>query len=474
MYPSKCLTIKIKQMKNYIIRYILLAVVTTLTWSCSDDFITLESISEATAEGFYRTGDDFNNAVVACYDALQSNNQYGLAFDRLLGLRADDAVDDNASASSRASDIDKFVASASNTFIESAWKGTYIGISRCNIVISRIDAIDMDASLKKQLKAEAQFVRALIYFNAVRIWGDVPLITAEQSVQQTNQQIQDKTLIRNSVADVYAAIIQDLMFAELNLPASNGVRATSGAAKSLLGKVYLTQGKYPEAAAKLNEVIGDYQLLPNFADVFDVGNKNNAEIVFAVSYDKGVDGEGHAPWFSNANFVIVPNSLLSAYNPNDSRLPLVQTSPGTTGLIPGKFFDLEFQGQVGNDFPVLRYSDVLLMRAEALNEVAYDSDVNGDAFTLLNQVRTRATLTPYTNTDLTNQQEFREAILLERKFELALEFDRWFDLVRTGTAISEMAKVGQTISAKDLLFPIPQSEMEIVNNPSGFPQNPGY
>lgn len=462
-------------MKNYTIKYILLTVVTMLTWSCSDDFITLESISEATSEGFYKTGDDFNNAVVACYDVLQSKDQYGLAFDRVLGLRADDAVDDNASASSRASDIDKFVASASNTFVTSAWKGTYIGISRCNIVTSRIDAVDMDASLKKQLKAEAQFIRALIYFNAVRIWGDVPLITTEQSVQQTNQKILDKTLIRNSVADVYTVIIQDLMSAEQNLPTSNDdSRATSGAAKALLGKVYLTQGDYPKAAAKLNEVIGDYQLEPNFADVFDVGNKNNAEIIFAVGYDKSIAGEGHAPWFSDSNFVIVPSSLISAYNPMDTRLPLLQTSLGTTGLIPGKFFDLEFQGQVGNDFPVLRYSDVLLMRAEALNEVAYDSDVNGDAFTLLNQVRTRARLAPYTNTDLTNQQEFREAILLERKFELALEFDRWFDLVRTGTAISEMAKVGQTISAKDLLFPIPQSEMEIVNNPSGFPQNPGY
>jgi len=462
-------------MKNYKIKYIYLTIVTILAWSCSEEFISLDPISSASTDAFYETGEDFNNAVIGCYDALQSDDQYGLAFDRILGLRADDAVDDNASASSRASDIDKFVASAANTFIESAWKGTFIGISRCNLVISRIETADVDVSLKNQLKAEAQFIRALIYFNAVRIWGDVPLITAEQSVEQTRQQIQDKALIRNSVSDVYATIVEDLLFAEQNLPASNGVRATSGAAKALLGKVYLTQGDFPKASAKLNEVIGDYQLEPNFADVFDVSNKNNAEIVFAVSYNKNEAGEGHRAWFSDSNFTIVPQSLLDAYDALDTRLPLVQTSLGTTGLIPGKFFDLEFNGLVGSDFPVLRYSDVLLMRAEALNEVAYDSDdINGDAFTLLNQVRTRAGLTAYTNTDLTNQQEFREAVLLERKFEFALEFDRWFDLIRTGTAISEMAKVGQTITAKDLLFPIPQSQIEIVNNPSGFPQNPGY
>ena len=458
-----------KKMKNHIIRYILLPII-GLTWSCSDDFITLESISEATTEGFYKNSNDFNNAVVACYDALQSNDQYGLAFDRMLGLRGDDAVDDNASASSRASDIDKFVESTSNTFIESAWKGTYIGISRCNTVISRIEGVEMDTTLKNKLKAEAQFIRALIYFNAVRIWGDVPLIIEEQSVAETNQQIQDKTLIRNSVADVYDTIISDLTFAEANLPASNGVRATSGAAKALLGKVYLTKGDFPSAATKLNEVIGDYELLPNFADVFDVDNKNNNEIIFAVSYNKTIPNEGHSAWFSNANFVIVPQTLLDSYDATDTRLPLIQTSPGLTGLIPGKFFDLEENNQVGSDFPVLRYSDVLLMRAEALNEAAYVAD--GEAFNLLNQIRSRAGVASYTSVELTTQQEFREAIWKERKLELALEFDRWFDLVRTGTAISEMAKVGLTITANDFLFPIPQNEIEIVNNPTGFPQNP--
>jgi len=456
-------------MKNHIIRYILLPII-GLTWSCSDDFITLESISEATNAGFYRNSDDFNNAVVACYDALQSNDQYGLAFDRMLGLRGDDAVDDNASASSRASDIDKFVESASNTFIENAWKGTYIEISRCNTVISRIEGVEMDATLKNKLKAEAQFIRALTYFNAVRIWGDVPLIIEEQSVAETNQQIQDKTLIRNSVADVYQTIISDLTFAEANLPASNGVRATAGAAKALLGKVYLTQGDFPSAATKLNEVIGDYQLLPSFADVFDVDNKNNNEIIFAVSYNKTIPNEGHSAWFSDSNFVIVPQTLLDSYDATDTRLQLIQTSPGLTGLIPGKFFDIEVNNQVGNDFPVLRYSDVLLMRAEALNEAAYVSD--GEAFNLLNQVRSRAGVSSYTTVELTTQQEFREAIWKERKLELALEFDRWFDLVRTGTAISEMAKVGLTITANDFLFPIPQNEIEIVNNPTGFPQNP--
>ena len=445
--------------------------------SCSNDFIELTSISEASSDDFYKTSNDFENAVVACYDALQSNDLYGQAFDRLIAIRADDAVDNNSSSSTRADDVDKFQESATNGFVENAWKGSYIGISKCNVVTSRIDGIDIDASLKNQLKAEAQFTRALLYFNAVRIWGDIPLVLQEQTVLETSIQIQEKRLIRNSTADVYAAIVEDLKFAEQNLPVSNSVgRATSGAAKALLGKVYLTLGKHPEAAAKLNEVIGgNYQLLPNFADVFDVDKKNNEELIFTVAYDKNIAGEGHAAWYNNDAFVIIPQTLLDSYDASDARLSLVETSENKEGfLMPGKFFDEQNLSQFGNDFPVIRYSDVLLMRAEALNEVGYDSDPNGDAFTLLNQVRTRAGLTAYTALDLTNQEEFRDAVLLERKLELALEYQRWFDLLRTGTAISEMAKVGLTISADNLLFPIPQSEIEIINNPTGFPQNPDY
>tara|TARA_B100000809_G_scaffold138551_1_gene136155 strand:- start:16381 stop:17763 length:1383 start_codon:yes stop_codon:yes gene_type:complete len=460
-------------MKNYKTRFILV-VSACLLLSCNSDFIELTSISESSSENFYVTSNDFENAVVACYDALQSDDLYGEAFDRLIAIRADDAVDDNSSSSTRAADIDKFEESATNAFVYKAWRGSYIGISRCNIVLSRIDEADIDTSLKNQLKSEAQFIRALIYFNAIRMWGDVPLITQEQSVAQINQQIQDKTLIRNSVTDVYATIIEDLTFAEQNLAVNNDFRrATRDAAKSLLGKVYLTQGNFPQAKLKLNEVIGNYELLTSFESVFDVDNKNNKEIIFSISYDKNIANEGHSAWYSNDNFVIIPQTLLDSYDANDTRLPLVKTSENNEGfIIPGKFFDEQSQNQFGNNFPVLRYSDVLLMNAEASNEISYIAD--GEAFDLLNEVRNRAGLSNYTNSDLANQEEFRTAVLLERKLELALEYDRWFDLLRTRTAILEMSKVGLSITSDDLLFPIPQSEIEIINNPSGFPQNAGY
>ena len=251
-------------MKNYITRFILL-VAACFLWSCGDDFIDLKSISEASSDDFYSSSSDFENAVAACYAALQSNDLYGQAYDRLIAIRADDAVDNNSSSSTRASDVDKFEESATNGFVNNAWRGTYFGISRCNIVISRIEEAELDASLKNKLKAEALFVRALIYFNAVRMWGDIPLITSERTVAGTNQLIQDKALIRNSVSEVYQAIEQDLLFASQNLPNSNnGGKATSGAAKTLLSKVYLTQKKWTEAKSTLDGVNGNYSLLENF------------------------------------------------------------------------------------------------------------------------------------------------------------------------------------------------------------------
>jgi len=130
--------------------------------------------------------------------------------------------------------------------------------------------------------------------------------------------------------------------------------------------------------------------------------------------------------------------------------------------------------QIGFDLPVLRYADVLLMYAEALNEGAYSNDVNGRAFTVLNAVRNRAEATPYTAADLPDQKSFREAVWLERRLEMPLENHRWFDLLRTGQAINALAAVGLQISANDLLYPIPESEVLIMDNPVGFPQNPGY
>jgi hypothetical protein len=254
-------------------------------------------------------------------------------------------------------------------------------------------------------------------------------------------------------------------------------RATSGAAKTLLGKVLLTQRKYAGARAVLKEVIDarTYRLLPDYASVFSVTNKNNAEIIFAVKYRKGGVGEGHGLYLGTVALDPVDPNLKAAYPAADSvrrrQLDLVTLS-GTQRVVRKYFDQLSGANDVGNDFIVLRYADVLLMYAEALNEESYQA--GGEAFTALSEVRTRARLSPLTAVQLTDQASFRAAVLNERRLELALENHRWFDLLRAGTALQALQNVGINVPATRLLYPIPQSEIDIMDNPTGFQQNPGY
>jgi hypothetical protein len=148
------------------------------------------------------------------------------------------------------------------------------------------------------------------------------------------------------------------------------------------------------------------------------------------------------------------------------------TLSGTQRVVRKYFDQLSGANDVGNDFIVLRYADVLLMYAEALNEESYQA--GGEAFTALSEVRTRARLSPLTAVQLTDQASFRAAVLNERRLELALENHRWFDLLRAGTALQALQNVGINVPATRLLYPIPQSEIDIMDNPTGFQQNPGY
>ncbi len=437
--------------------------------SCSDSFIELAPISEGNAENFYKTPADFEAAVIGAYSNLASANQYGSndtrfggSFYALMEVRADDASDGEASSGTGKDvfDIDMFEDNPLSDVIDGAWTSIFKTIFDANAVISRIDNIEIDATLKNQYLGEARFLRGLAYFNAVRLWGDVPVILNEITPQEAAE------LSRNSVADVYNTIISDFTFASQNLPASLSGRATSGAAKAFLGKVYLTQKDWSNAATTLQELIGDYQLLSNVADVFDLDNENNDEIIFAVKFRGGSDGLGHLGFGTP----VYPD-LLSAYDAGDARLALLDILTNGNGAYPRKQFE-DTSNELDRDFPVLRYADVLLMLSEALNEVGYQA--TGAAFTYLNQIRTRAGISTYTSAELTNQAEFRQAVLNERRLELPLELHRWFDLLRTDNAIQALSNTGITVQQYQLLYPIPQNEINVYNNPSQFPQNPQY
>ncbi|MFT3826596.1 MAG: RagB/SusD family nutrient uptake outer membrane protein [Chitinophagaceae bacterium] len=452
--------------------------------SCKKDFLTIAPQSQSTEANFYKTTADITNAVTAAYAPLQGSSQYNGHFVTMMEARADNVEDQNPGGNAgRDYNIDRFIAKSDNVAVSGAWGSIYNAIARCNTTLSHLDVVT-NASLKSQYEGELRFLRALNYFNIVRLWGAAPLVLKPTSSEES------KSLTRNAVSEIYAAIEEDLTKAATLLPAvyTNSTdigRATAGSAKALLGKAYLTEKKYAQAAAVLKELLPvntnayKYNLLSTVADVFNVNNKMNAEIIFAVRYDKTISGQGHG---LNAYFnqPVLDPKLLSAYGSTDTRRAMLNTTTVDANNKPVNKYYETFDATtktLGRDYVVLRYADVLLMYAEALNEVAYSNDEAGDAFLYLNKIRTRAGATTFTAAMLPDQASFRAAVLQERRLEFPLELQRWFDLVRTNTAIEALKNSGLTvlnIQATQFLYPIPQSEIDIMNNAVTFPQNLGY
>ncbi len=455
--------------------YILLIAI--ISSACSNDFIDLAPFSQANVENFYKTQEDFEVAVNSIYDVLQDGRLYGNNFEILLEVRSDNGqFNDPASNSGVSFDIDKFQVSSDNPTVKGAYAALYQGVNRANIVLGRIEGIDIEVSIAKRLKGEAKFLRALFYFHLVQLYGNVPLITTELLPSEIDG------IKRDEISKIYELIENDLKEASSSLPVNYGNldkgRTTQGAANGLLAKVYLTEGKINLAKQELEKVInlGRYSLQSSIASVFSPSNEMNDEIIFAVRFKKGEGGEGRSLPFDYTQNPTINKDLINAYDPLDERLVLVQyINVSGSQKVPAKYFDvLSTSNNVGIDIPVLRYSDILLMYAEVLNEEGYVNDNQSLAIQNLNLVRERAGLTPYTTTELVNQITFQAAIYKERRLEFALEFQRWYDLKRTNTAISTFAAIGVNIEECKLIYPIPQDEIDKVNDLANFPQNDCY
>lgn len=441
--------------------------------SCGDDFLDVEPQSENTAFGFLESEEDLELAVIGLYDVLQSSGTYGQNFSYFTEAYSDHAFHrDGGRAGSRYQQFSNFEVNANNLVLNPTWDACYNGIQRANIILNRAAGIDMDASLKARRVGEAKFIRALIYFNMVRIWGGVPLI-----VDEIEDPSSTKGRGRDSAEAVYAQIIQDLIDADnAGLPnVDAGGRVTDVAVRALLGKVYLTRGDWAAAESILRSIVtgGTHQLLPGFAEVFDISNENNAESIFEVQFiaEAGEASSYHETFGPNIGDNAATTYLLDQFN-SDPRLADSFTEDNGTGFFfSNKFDDQGANGSLsGRNFIVLRYADVLLMLAETLNEQGYVT--NGEAFDFLNAIRVRAGLQPLDGQDLPDQASFRIEIQSQRQLEFAHEFHRWFDLVRWGIAHEVvLAAKGISLENHRLLFPIP--EEAIIENPA-LDQNQGY
>lgn len=446
--------------------------------SCGDSFFDLEPASSVTIDKVYKTASDYNVAVIGCYAKLQSQVNF---YTECCEYRSDNlSLGAPTAGTQDRYDIDHFTEKPSNGILSSYWANFNNNVYRCNLLLDQIDGANFAENLKKQYKGEAMFIRALNYFNMYRIWGGVP---ATKHVVSAAEALKVARYSDEQMFDLIAGDLKEIVdnnyLPETYSSADMG-RATSGAAKALLGKVYLTFHKWTEAKDILSQLIGKYQLVSPIAQVFDVDNKNNNEIIFAVHFNKEIEGEGHSYWYNLTNASDDTNqtsSLLNTFPTGDDRKDLITYVQVEKNVrLMNKFYDTKSPTfkTVGNDQILLRYADVLLMYAEALNEIQYDASEGSLALKYLNAVRQRAGISNLTVKQLPTQEKFRKGILVERQREFPYEGQRWFDLVRMGFAKSVMAENGVEIKDYQLLFPIPQQEIEKVGNKSILWQNPGY
>lgn len=446
--------------------------------SCGNSFFDLEPASSVTIDKVYKTASDYNVAVIGCYAKLQSQVNF---YTECCEYRSDNlSLGAPTAGTQDRYDIDHFTEKPSNGILSSYWANFNNNVYRCNLLLDQIDGANFAENLKKQYKGEAMFIRALNYFNMYRIWGGVP---ATKHVVSAAEALKVARYSDEQMFDLIAGDLKEIVdnnyLPETYSSADMG-RATSGAAKALLGKVYLTFHKWTEAKDILSQLIGKYQLVSPIAQVFDVDNKNNNEIIFAVHFNKEIEGEGHSYWYNLTNASDDTNqtsSLLNTFPTGDARKDLITYVQVEKNVrLMNKFYDTKSPTfkTVGNDQILLRYADVLLMYAEALNEIQYDASEGSLALKYLNAVRQRAGISNLTVKQLPTQEKFRKGILVERQREFPYEGQRWFDLVRMGFAKSVMAENGVEIKDYQLLFPIPQQEIEKVGDKSILWQNPGY
>ena len=462
-------------MKKYI--SLTLAVLALGLVSCEKELIQNPTTTKV-ADNFYANEAEMEEAVNAVFATLQFTGVYDTAMPAVGELPGEDAYDETpANDGGNYGMLDDFIVIPQSSLIANVWEDTYKGIQRANIVLSRIQEVEFeDAELKQARTGEMLFIRALLYFNLVRTFGDVPLIIDEVGNPQ-----EYFGQSRTPVAEVYTQIISDLEAAEGALPSrndSNRGRVVKTAAQTLLGKVHLTLGDYSAAKESLLKVVNSnaHDLIA-VDKVFSVDNELNEELIFVVQYASGINsnGEGSDAYRmfnptgrqdggmagTKGHGVLKPD-FFALYDDADTRKG-VFVGQLESGLAYNNKIAVPTTviGDSPSDWVVLRYADVLLMLAEIENELG--NTVEAAAY--LNEIRNRADLGDYSGG--TDKASLFAEIDLQRRLELVWEGHRWFDLLRQGRAQSVLG----ITDANKLLLPLPASQ--IAADPA-LVQNPGY
>lgn len=468
--------------------------------SCKD-FLNESPQGNLTQEFFPSNENEALLATNACYSTLRNWFFHSGGYP-ILDIMSDDAYK-GSNPTDQANNLnafDDFTYTPGQDGIDRWWNALYEGIKRTNVVIEKVPSLPIDDAKKAALVAQAKFLRGMFYFDMVRAWGGVPLVL------DTNPPL---TLGRATEAEVYTVILDDLTYAVANLPEQSALasidygRATKGAAQALLARVYLFKGDFTNAEKYALDVItgGNYSLDPSFGHTFSIYGQYNSESIFEIgalgkdgsdnggdqyANNQGVRGTPNRGWGFNRPSI----DLMNQFELNDPRkdetiIFLGEVLDGVTILGDGNTPDVTYSDpptnsiikeiecynqkvwipgtstaeQWGHNRRLIRYADVLLMAAEALNE----NGKSAEALPYLNAVRARARegnnaiLPDVTTTDKT---ALRDLILRERRSEFAMEGSRFFDLVRTGKAESVLGPLGFKANKHEHL-PIPQTEIDI-------------
>ncbi|MEX2567471.1 MAG: RagB/SusD family nutrient uptake outer membrane protein [Cyclobacteriaceae bacterium] len=474
------------------------------TASCENDFLNEEPYDFLAPENFYETEEDAFAALNAAYSVFLPSGYYNIFFWMVM-----DGSTDQLSVGTNKDwefDINLHTFESISRGIVIVYDGLMTALNPINAVIEFVPEIDMDPATRNRIVAEAKFLRALNYYHLAGAWGGVPLVL------KTTKNLNKETLNvpKSTQEEIFDQVIRDLKDAQevlpISYPSSDYGRVTKGAALALEAKVYLYQKKFDLAAQKAKEVmdLGVYNLLPDYAELWRVDNKNHNEEIFSIQRDCQVQVNFGGTFFSRRVFHYAPNgsgiipggedgdwkAAPEFYNnfPDDYRKEVTflteWTYPnGTTRTFEPtcwKYYDPNMCGRnlASNNDPVLRYADVLLIYAESLNET---NGPTAESYEAINRVRQRArgvgtihekpeNVLP----DLANlsQEEFREAVWQERNLELCFESHRRYDLIRTGQFEEEISNyLGRNVEPHKILFPISQTALDA--NPL-LEQNPGY